>query len=177
MMQIKGVEGGLRTRHHEIWGPVEVPKGGVGVITTFNFTPGKSSIPVLDNLASIYERYQVHEVLLHWTPCMGTSKDGLVVVGIDWQTKEIAKTRAGVQTLNPNKRDAIYGKFTMQLPASRLMNRKWMATSTSEVIDNTTAFRAVVAADGLEAVTTDSKTVGDLWITYDITFQGPSTKN
>lgn len=167
--------GAFPMAHCEFWGTLALDKGAATGVVTFPFVPGKSGIPVLDKLGAVFERYQVHSCTLHWRTTSGTTRNGAVVVGVDWDPKDSPGNFQQVAALAPNCRGAVWSEFNLPLPPSKLMSRTWLMTGSGTTDRDEAAFAVSVAVQA--DATTVATTYGDLWVTYKVTLQGPTAKN
>jgi hypothetical protein len=167
--------GSLRMRHCERWIGIAGGAGSANIFTG-SFVPTASGMLVLDSVAQTFDRYVVHNVTVHYRPSVGTTKDGYIVMGVDWDSKDNDPTSTQqVESLYPNLRTAVWQDGRMPIGGqSRIMTRKFLRIPHSETQQedtyDTTAFKLQIS---LVTQETPSISAGDIWCTYDVTLEGP----
>lgn len=163
--------GGLRIRHMEYWTEL---KGTASQVRTFPFALGAASATMplhLTSLSKAYDRYMLNGLTLHYRPSVGTTKDGYIVLAIDWDAGDSNPTVAKARAFQPQVRIPVWQPADLPCPARKLQDLKVLYVGkTGEVQHNPFSVQAVVP---LEAATKES-VYGDLYVTYDITFEGVS---
>jgi len=171
-------QGSTRIKNNEYWSDcvlaVDPAHESFG---SCSFLPGKSGLQHLDNLAKVFERYILHSATVHFRTRVGTSKDGAIICGIDWDGSSVLPSKLrDVAVKSPSKRSAIWNQFDMPLPSNQLMAIKIRPTASSSVVPSAysnTAFDLVWAI--MHEASKSARTWGEIWLTYDVTFQGPRT--
>jgi hypothetical protein len=178
--------GAARISHKEYWGEITTnpaPKveggGSVSADATRTdkvyFTAGRSGAKFLDSFSALFERYTVSNLVVHYRTSVGTAKDGSIVVGCDWDINQTAQTTfADVSVLNPNRRVAVWQDFDLPIPSHKLMTRKYYRTAKTAdpASEENTCLVLYWSVRGSAATT-----YGDLWVSYDVLFEGPRTLN
>lgn len=158
--------GTVRLRNHELW--TDLTAYATPALAYKNFSPGSSSITFLDNNAKIYDRYIVRSVTIHYKSNVGTTKNGYIVFGIDWDIATPPTTVGHVSQMQPNMRTPIWKDASFTLPAQLLMSRRYLKTVTATSQDfDTDAFRVYYW------IAADAGVIGTMWVTYDVELQGP----
>lgn len=165
--------GAITLTHTEFWGTLTTAAGGKAVAQHLEFAPGKSNLAFLDGQGRAFERYWVSNCTVHFKTALGTGDGGYIILGVDWDLKK-ATTQAGIQVHNPNLRTAVWKEASMQIPSSRLRNRIKLqcASSDSTLTYDHSAFILSVWISAIGSNTT-AVTVGDIWCTYTVHFDGP----
>jgi hypothetical protein len=164
--------GSVTLRHTEFWGAVQTPTSSGNVTDKLTFKMGATGMKFLDIQGKCWDRATIHSVTIHWRTSVGTSADGSLVLGCEW---DIGSTHpsdfAGVSILSPNRRSAVWQEFDVPVPSVKLMTRKYyecVAANGTAASEENTAFQLFYSVRG-----TANKPYGDIWCTYNITFEGP----
>lgn len=145
------------------------------------------SFPWLAKLSKSFERYRWNSLSIHYIPDVGTSKDGSIAIGIDWDTETKPATgqllrhpgwlagkdytRESVVALTPSVVTPLWKPYTMVVPKDLLQSRAWYTVPDSATVpSNPTDY----GTGSVAIVGTASSAVlaGDLWVTYNVTFAG-----
>lgn len=171
-----GTEGSLRFKHTEFLTKLTVPKASTEKITSVNFGPGNSGAAVLDSIAKSFDRWAAHRLVLHYRPSVGTTRDGVALIGIDWDPSDTKPTtESQVASFYPNGRQPVWASFDISLAIDRIMmSRRWLYTMGTNGVDKA-AFAIHVFVSTTK--TTDDLVLGELWASYDLELQGPTSLN
>jgi hypothetical protein len=171
--------GATRLRHTEYWTTLKTVVNATDAFSATVLHPGQSGLSHLDNFAKIYERYRIHSCTAHYRTLVGTTTNGAVVFGVDWDFKYFGTTAptsmAEITVKAPSRRSAIWQEFNMPLPSNQLMDRKIKpvlseSTEVGDYIsDSVCSLLVGMSFDSDSAV----KSLGEVWLTYDIEFLGP----
>lgn len=172
--------GATRIRHTEFLSTLKSTVNVTESFGAYTFHPGQSKLLHLDNFAKIYERYRIFSCTVHYRTLVGTTTNGAVTYGIDWDFKygtddKKPSSMAEITLKAPSRRSAIWQEFNMPLPANMLMDRKIkpvLSDSTDQKDNiNDSSFCLLVGMSYDSAAA--AKSLGEVWITYDVEFIGP----
>jgi hypothetical protein len=167
-----GASGSIRIRHKELWSDVSSKPNAGESVWTYCFHPGKKLSPFINSLSKLFDRFQVHACAVEWYPSVGTTTAGSVTLGVDWDLKSTVTERKQVVVLNPNLRLPVYQPGNLIIPSNLLMARKYLQVQESlDESDDNCPFRLCVGLS--HDKTADAKSLGEVWVTYDLTLQGP----
>jgi hypothetical protein len=155
-------EGSVRIARPEFF--IEV-KGG----TTLSTTLETKHLGWLDGLARNFDRIVWHSCSLIYKPAVGTTKDGLISLGVDWNSSSPAKERKDVLKLTPILDLPVWQATSgrgLILPTSKLQSRKEYFVSGGDVQDNCPG-AVVYNCSG-----TGSGVYGEIWVHYDVSLFG-----
>ena len=137
-------------------------------LTNLTFTPGESQLLRLDNLASNYDLYRVEAVQILYKPNVGTTVNGAVLLGADYDAFRVPSTQDDVLALAPVMRVPVWeeGCFTPFL--DRINKQKWLYTSNVEAGDVRLKTGFV-----LSIWNTGPAAAGDIYVKYRVRFSSP----
>nr|QRD99878.1 MAG: capsid [Culex impudicus luteo-like virus] len=133
--------------------------------------PSADVLPWLGKLAANFEQIEWHSIKLVWKPAVGTTFNGSVVIGVDWNANTTEATRAKAQAAVPHIDTPIWQKGVMVLPQNRLQSRKTYVLGADSKVDQgpgVVLFTARVSAPDREVF------LGDLWLDYKVRLIGPT---
>lgn len=139
-------------------------------------TTATNFLPWLAGLASSWERIIWHTLEVSWRPSVGTTTNGIIAYGVDWDPKkaDAAPTRAQVTSLTPVKDHPIWqATDSMPLRAARnmLQSRKHYILRGAELLDSCPGSILVSVINAPK----DLSSLGELWCRYDVTLLGPKS--
>lgn len=164
----KGISanGTIRIKKREFLGDVKQGKD-----LFFTITP--QSIPWLSGIDKIFDRHKWHSCVFTWVPSVGTTTDGSIIAGFDWDSFSKAVVSAShVASCMPVRSTPLWQGFTMALPSSKLMSRKWLQSARDVKADEADTCIGYLLYHTSGAPGSDDKSAGQFWIEYDITFTG-----
>jgi hypothetical protein len=132
--------------------------------------PGKNAaFSWLSTLASNYDKYKFRKLVIHYTPNVGTSVNGKVGIGFDYDsTDDVPVNRQEFFTLTHHAEVGVWSPLTLNVPTQGGIRFTNTHTSTdSKLID---LGQILVMTD---LVATTSTTVGDLLVEYDVDLIDP----
>jgi hypothetical protein len=139
-----------------------------------SFVPGASGLPLLDGVAKSFDRYILRRFEVFYYPSCGTTRDGAVVIGIDWDPAAKDDTLRVVQVLQPRIRTPVWEEGTMVLPPNRLMSRKFLLTAPGAGKATDPDYSAFLVRCAVTA--SDKKgAVGEVWVRYCVELSSPTT--
>lgn len=160
----------IRFMRHECVQTLSVPAQTNTASGNFSLIP--ANFVFLASLGKCFERIRWNSVSIYYKPAVGTTFGGLVSIGTDWDSKNPAKDRKNISGYTPNASFPAWGdteRQPMRLPAQRIQSVDWY-TPASDTLGLSTPCTIVWAADiTKQAVDT---TLGELWIEYDVSFDG-----
>lgn len=128
------------------------------------------SAPILKKLGGAFERARWERSNFYWKPSVGAMYSGSIVMGVDWDMRNAATTRADVAAYAPSRVLPLREDGESQplrMDPSRLKGRNWYNFS-----DSTDAVacpaQLVWVAEGESAIT-----VGEIYWTYTVVLDGP----
>jgi hypothetical protein len=172
-----GSTGGLRLKHMERWLDVSNATSNVSSVVSGIFVPGTSGIPVLDSIAKTFDRYRISSICIHFRTSLGTTNNGSIVLGVDWNADNNPPAfPEGIESFYPNIRGPVWKDLDLPIPSDRLMSRTFYKIPTGTL-------QGVVLFDcapfqfhaGIECEATYQ--IGEIWVSYDVTFDGPQVPN
>jgi hypothetical protein len=159
--------GELRFRRKEMLTEVKGDlKGGAAALL-----PSESVMPFLGNLVKAFSEIKFHSLSFHWTPSVGTTKDGRVTLGFRpgvGATPLLDKVTS-VAALVPSNSCAVWDKMSLVVPKDRLMSRTKYIVTSLDAADNSPGSLFWLCSGENE------KFAGAIWVTYDVTLSGPRT--
>lgn len=164
--------GTVIVRYKELLAPVM--KG----TTQFIFTPGSSGLPHLDARGRMYEMYRLRgPVRVQYRAAVGTTTNGEVLIGVDYDAKDAVLTYQGTAALSPKSMTPVWKDSVLVVPHNRAMKQKWLVTAT-DITPNTTGgtpfnYREDAIAFGLNITSTGESATGSVWIEYNVEFASP----
>jgi hypothetical protein len=170
-MRVQNSPNGMVLSREELWQEI-TPVAASDVVKGLSFVPGASGLSFLDALAKSFERYQLHSFIVEWKPSCGTTRDGAIILGVDWDPADTGSTLGYAQSLEPRIRVPVWQGKQMILPPARLMSRRFLLVSgDAGKGDNPdyAAFQVVAAITKGE-----TKAAGEVWVRYRISFHGPT---
>lgn len=167
---IMGGEGHMRVSRDELCASVTTGDGG-DLGDSYQLNPAVFSW--LKGIAASWDRVVWHSVSLSWRPAVGTTTDGIICYGFDWDpsTSTKPKTRAAVCALTPVKDHAIWqatDRSPLTVRGGQLQSRRYYLIRSADAGDKSPA-TILLYITGAPA----KKMVGELWIRYDVSFSGP----
>jgi hypothetical protein len=156
--------------HEELW--VSVKGLALSAPQILRFAPGSSfpTLAFLDKMAIPFDRYVLLRVEVLYKPSVGTTKDGFVVIGVDWDVAGQVSTLAGAQTLLPRVRIPVWQEQRMVLPTNRLMSRRFLLCSSNVALSKDPDYGCF----GLAISCNQATEVGEIWVRYRIQLSGPT---
>lgn len=143
------------------------PVGAEGT-TAYPFLPGSSGLSHLDLRAGMYEMYRLRgPVKYAYKAAVGTTTNGEVIMGTDFDGREVVLSYQGTAALSPKSMGPVWRDQTLVVPPARAMKQKWLLTS--NLRDDAHADPAFTVQVSGTAV---SQT-GSIWVEYHIEFASP----
>lgn len=156
--------GELRFKRKEMLVEVKGDENGGAV----QLLPSDLVMPFLGNLAKAFTEIKFHMLAFHWTPSVGTTKDGRMTCGFrpGVGATPLLKNVSQIAALVPSNSCAVWDKMNLTVPRDRLMSRNRYILTSTDTADN--------APGSLFWVNSGAASVqGALWVSYDVTLSGP----
>lgn len=179
--RLVGGEGGLRVARDELFISLGVDDTG-NVSGTYPINPFNSGtiqlFPWLEGIARSYERIVWNRLEFSWRSAVGTTSDGIICYGVNWESpgEKVIPTRADVTSLFPVKDHPVWqttDNSPLLLPLNMLQSRKHYIMRSTD-LDDACPGSLQVSIEGAPPGTKDKrKTIGELWVRYDVTLLGP----
>lgn len=179
--RLTGGEGSLRVARDELLATVRTGSTGDAagsVSVTIPIVPIPSStdasaFPWLSGIAASYERIVWNSLSFSWRSAVGTTTDGLVCYGVNWEspTKAAKPTRAEVTSLMPVKDHPLWkstDESPLHCPKGYLQSRRHYVMRSTDLDDSSPGSFQLSVING-----PSGKDVGEVWISYDVTLLGP----
>jgi len=170
--RLKGNMQSIHVNYRELWSPVlSVVGSGDSTPPYLPFVPGNSGLPQLDALGTLYESYRMTgPVIVEYKATASMIISGSVVVGIDYDARDVVLGYPGVAALNPKAVGSVFKDHKVVVTPDRAMNKKWLFCSGQ--VPGEPAF-----AVGYSTTSANAGAVGDIWCEYTIEFISPRVPN
>lgn len=169
--RVVGNEGHMRIARDELCATLTAGADGSASFTV-QLNPLDGAFGWLSGVAKSWERVVWHSVHISWRPAVGTTADGLIAYGFNWDPENAsgAPKRAEVAQLSPVKDHPIWQATDRQplvAPRAQLRGRNFYVMAAKDRSDSTPAALQIAASGA------PSKLLGEVWCRYDLTLQGP----
>jgi hypothetical protein len=173
--------GDITIEYEELMGVVQVLASGqalgfTGATTAASvkqFWPGSSGMSRLDLLGSAWEQYKLHAAEVIYRSSVGTSTNGALIMGIDYDPRDAPTTLAGANVLTPRVRTTVWQSAAVRVDPSRAMKAKWhYCDGPGDPSNETLAAAFGVVVSGNSSATAGT-IMGEVWVRYKSTFTGP----
>lgn len=155
-------DGSIRLRRCEHLVTVKADKAGV---ISQMLTPSDSGLIWLARLTKAYSRMVWHSARLIYKPAVGTTIDGEVAFGVDWDAKgEVPTTKGQIYQYSPSADGPVWRPIQLVLPSGQLMSRKEYLPHSDQPEEQSPG-KLYVWAPG-------AKEYGSIWVDYDVTLKG-----
>jgi len=178
-------EGSMTVSGHEYFIPVQAEELSADTVKGQSVCPGKSQIPLLDSMGKIWDRYQILQMEIEFHPSVGTTTDGTITIGVDYDPRLKPNTFGKVMSLNPLVVGPVWQSQKFIIPRNRLGDRKYTYRSaestrpdelqTPFLICYATDARAT--PDGATPPKPIPKALGRILVRYRVRFDGPNLEN
>lgn len=126
----------------------------------------------------MYEMYRLRgPVRVQYKAAVGTTTNGEVLVGVDYDAKDAVLTYQGTAALSPKSMTPVWKDSNLVVPHNRAMKQKWLVTATdiSPVTNGGTPtnYRDDAVAFALNVTSTGTGSTGSIWIEYNVEFASP----
>lgn len=140
------------------------------------FVPGSSGLPHLDARGRMYEMYRLRgPVRVQYRAAVGTTTNGEVLMGVDYDAKDCVLSYNGTAALSPKAMSPVWRDSTLNIPHARAMKQKWLVTATDISVTSgvPTNFREDSVAFALIVTNTGNASPGSIWVEYNVEFASP----
>lgn len=151
---------GMRVKHTEFLVNLQGGSSSKSVVTK-KFTLGSTGLTMLDSLSRAFTRFVLHSLHVVYRPAVGTQRDGLAVIAVDWNSEDTAPTDAKLRVMQPQIRGPVWQPGKMTLPAAQLQQKRNLMTGDEPFALQLGAIDPVA-------------TYGEILVTYDVSMMGPS---
>lgn len=128
------------------------------------------SAPILKKLGAAFERARWERSNFYWKPAVGAMYSGNIAMGVDWDCREVAPTKAGITSYSPFQvlplREDGETK-PLKIDANRMRARQWYNYGDSQ---------AAIAMPCQMAWAVEGESdisVGEIYWTYTVILDGP----
>lgn len=173
--RVVGDEGRMRVARNELLATVSTGDTGNASLTLLvDPVRSKDNFGWLSGLASSWERIVWHSLRISWRSNVGTMTDGSVAYGFDFNSPNNSKTapsRAEVVSFTPVADHPVWQSTdarTLACPGGMLRSRAQFIMGAADNNDAAPCSICLNVNGGPR-----SKTVGEIWIRYDVTMSGP----
>jgi hypothetical protein len=153
--------GTLTVAGYEYWSNIPTANTSVNL----RFLPGASLLPRLDQFAALYDLYRINSVEVHYRPAVGTTANGIVHMGIDYDASDTPTTISDITVLDPSVSVTVYREARIRPEISRLQRLKWYFTTSGGTANAVAGF--------LCSIISPLASSGEVWCKYDVTFTSP----
>lgn len=116
-------------------------------------------------------------VRVQYRAAVGTTANGEVLIGVDYDAKDSVLTYQGTAALSPKSMTPVWKDSTLAVPHNRAMKQRWLVTASdiSPVADGSAPsnFRDDAVAFGLNITSTGTTGSGSIWVEYNVEFASP----
>lgn len=154
--------GTLRVKYRELLTSV-----GNNTTQNYEFLPGATGMPHLDARAGLYEMYKIIGVRFIYKAAVGTTVNGEVLLGVDFDSRDIVPSYQGTAALQPKATGPVWRDFGLRVPPGRAMKQRWLLTSNLQ--DDAPAQGAFT----LQVTNTSTVVPGTIWCEYYLEFVSP----
>lgn len=145
--------------------------------TRFLFVPGSSGLAHLDARGAMYEMYRLRgPVKIQYKAAVGTTTNGEILMGVDYDAKDYVNTYQGTAALSPKAMAPVWRDATLTVPQGRAMKQKWLVTATDMNTAGTGTpanYRSDAIAFAYQVTSTGTASTGSIWVEYNVEFASP----
>lgn len=164
-------DGSITLSRSELLASVEVASAKDSAQGYIVLLPSSTTMAWLFRLSSAYDQIVWHTARVFFKPASGTTRNGILLMGMDWNPAATDCSRTTVQSCTPVTESPVWQQSQLPLPASRLQSRKFYFLKASSSVDQAPG----VLLWHVKTDTTTAKIfLGDLWIDYRVSLLGPS---
>lgn len=148
-----------------------VPAGEGELNKAIPIKPEGEVLSWLLKLAANFDQIEWQAIRLVWKPAVGTTFNGSLIVGADWNAEATESTRAKAQACVPHFDTPIWQRGGMVLPKDRLQSRARYVLKAREKVDQSPGVILFAARTSKIA---EETFIGDLWMEYRVRLMGPT---
>lgn len=153
----------------ELLTSVELPANKGEGAAAVELLPSANVMSWLYKISVAFDRIVWMRARVTWKPCVGTTTNGSLVYGVDWNSNKSGPTRESVQALTPNVENAVWQAATLVLPQDRLMTRRYYNLNSASKEDRQPGTLSYHVKGAAQAT---AQPLGDLWIEYTVRLSG-----
>jgi len=177
-MNVSGNASQMRIKGEELGYPLisQSTLNDLNPANSCTFQPGSSTLPRLNQYASMFELYQIHSLLVQYKPSSGTNVSGAQMTAIDYGAGEAALTYTALQAVEPRMRTPVWGAGDVRGQRDKLQRKRWYETNSSgEITDlNPDDVSCIIRSSApVRSGSAAAQVFGEVWIKYDISFSNP----
>lgn len=155
----------IRIKRMEFYGSITFKNSSTATFSQ-SFSPGNSNCIVLSKFGKLYETYKVHGMSVVFKTASRTTRDGQVIVAVDYNTKSLGPVERARLLSMPNMIFPIH-KDNSRLRVVVAPTLRYVVSSDLSR-DSPFAIQAIATTD-----TTETEFLcGDIFLEYDIEFMG-----
>ena len=169
-------DGNTRIAFEEKWTDLRT-SGAVGsLLLSLLFCPGRSGLTRLDQFGRMFDLYKVKRLVFKYRTSVGSTTAGKVLMGVDYDPKDLPTSGAGVEVLQPRARTPVWQNVVLNADVSKCQKARWMYCTSSDrdpapgSVDDSMATACALVIDAAGPLDTE---LGEIWVGYDIEFSGP----
>nr|QHA33885.1 putative coat protein [Atrato Sobemo-like virus 3] len=164
-------EGELVLARSELLCTITLEKMKTEAMAAIKLLPTAEALSWLNALSGHFDQIEWLAVKLLWKPCVGTTFNGSVLFGVDWNAGAVSAVRNKVQACVPHMDTPLWQQGSMLLPAARLQSRRFYVPAATEAVDQAPC---VILYNVRATAQTADTVVGDVWIEYRVRLMGPT---
>lgn len=164
-------EGELVIGRQELLHSLEVLKGTSETAKAIKLLPSTTALTWLNKLAGNFDQIEWLSAALVWKPAVGTTFNGSLIIGVDWNAGATDAKRVTVQATVPHVDTPVWQQARLSMPANRLQSRKAYILKDADAVN---CSPGVVLVNAKTNKVTDDTFLGDLWLDYRVRLMGPS---
>lgn len=165
-------DGSITLSRSELLTSVDVQANADTSTGAIQLYPTPQNMTWLAKLAAAYDQIVWHSARVFFKPACGTTRNGSLLIGVDWDPTAADTARATVQSCTPVTEAPVWQQSQLTLPSTRLQSRKYYFLKGSpQAQDKAPGVLLYHAKVDKES---NQRFYGDIWIDYRVTLQGPS---
>ncbi|QSL99569.1 MAG: putative capsid protein [Pythion sobemo-like virus] len=164
-------EGELVIGRQELLLSLEVKKDASESKQVVKLLPTETALTWLNKLAGNFDQIEWLSASLVWKPAVGTTFNGSLIIGVDWNAAANDAKRVVVQATVPHVDTPVWQQARLAMPANRLQSRKAYILKADAAVDSSPG---VVLVNAKTNKVADDTFLGDLWLDYRVRLMGPS---
>jgi hypothetical protein len=111
--------------------------------------------------------YKILGVKYLYKSAVGTTTNGEVLMGVDFDSRDLVLSYQGTAALQPKTLGPVWRDHTLVVPPARAMKQKWLLTS--NLRDDAPA----PGAFSFQVTSTATNSTGSVWVEYNLEFASP----
>lgn len=164
-------EGELVISRTELLTTITIAKDKSDVAWYHSLLPDTKVLVWLAGLTKAFDQIVWERAEVMWKPCVGTTFNGSIILGVDWNAAATDASRTKAAACSPSLDTPLWRPANIVLPPSRLQSRKAYILSAVEDVDKSPC---VILANVKSTTQSADTCVGDVWLKYTVRLIGPS---